>query len=145
MLCRGRTRRLDIRSLRRAFHDGTLNELLGRDEPIPEDSKRCQLCTQVKNLSNFRLLPRGGHESYCRDCNRLVRRGVKKGKKIEEVRQAYEVRNSTHVHMQLLGPLSPLPYSVPHVTIVYKSYAAVLVRNNRCADIRDFYGQRASD
>ena len=107
MPCRGRSRGLSIEVLRRAMQDGTLEAALQRDTPVPSDRKRCKLCGEIKDLDNFRELPRGGHESYCRPCNKYVRRGIKRGLHIEAVRQAFMVRcgafpgstsSCTHLH-----------------------------------------------
>lgn len=95
MSCRGRSRGLSIEVLRRAMQDGTLEAALQRDTPVPSDRKRCKLCGEIKALENFRELPRGGHESYCRPCNKYVRRGIKRGLHIEAVRQAFMVRCGT--------------------------------------------------
>jgi hypothetical protein len=96
MACRGRSRRLTIESLRSAMKDGTLETVLQKDAPIPPDRKMCKLCGQIKALDEFRELPRGGHESYCRPCNRYVRRGVKRGLHIDVVRRAFMVHCNTH-------------------------------------------------
>jgi hypothetical protein len=98
-VCRGRSRGLSIENLRKAMQDGTLEDVLKKVEPIPPDRKRCQLCDKIQSLENFRELSRGGHESYCRPCNKHVRRGIKRGLHINAVRQAHMVRL----------PFKPLP------------------------------------
>ena len=110
-VCQGRTRRLSIHDLRRAMKSNELETLLRGEAPLPADHKRCQLCAEVLELSNFRQLPRGGHESYCGTCSKYVRRGTKLGLNIEGVRKAREVRCAPlgspapcmHVHVQTRG------------------------------------------
>ena len=92
MPCRGRGRGLSIEVLRRAMQDGTLEAALQRDTLVPPGQKRCKLCGEIKTVDTFRELPRGGHESYCRTCNKYVRRGIKRGLHIEAVRQTFMVR-----------------------------------------------------
>ena len=92
MPCRGRGRGLSIEVLRRAMQDGTLEAALQRDTLVPPGQKRCKLCGEIKTLDTFRELPRGGPDSYCRTCNKYVRRGIKRGLHIEAVRQTFMVR-----------------------------------------------------
>lgn len=101
---RGRRRGLGMETMRKEYHKGALEHLLDAapvvaqgsaadasisGEGEPEGAKKCNFCRIQKALSHFKRMKGNKLSAYCKDCDKVVGRGRRKGYGVDEIREAY--------------------------------------------------------